>query len=301
MTIAHHAQAKSENFSYEGYGASPETARSALLEGLRAHAAELDLEPTWCDEMVAKCIVSPVASGTSRIETFDLSVAGQQVARVDMDGDVAWRSYCEMKLPGLDWGYVDGHGPTEYLARVAMMAGVDAMLGMGAHTSLTRDQILSEAETYRVRDGGAYRGGMIRGAGEPLLDGHLPPPLPTHSTDWLPTVQCTFEVIGSDGVISRSEATARPNRQNQMPMTTFFENDLMQSIDRLKDGIASPDLRSLVEFQINMRLSDLVVTALLSRLGKSLCHDVELRGGVRLVISFEPRATTAESLVAPRD
>lgn len=301
MTIAHRARTKSENFSYEAYASSPQAARDALMEGLLAHAAELNLEPAWPDETIGKCIVSDIASGASTIETLDLSVSGREVARIDIAGDVAWRSYCDMKLPGLGWGHVDGYGPTEEQARETMMAGVDAMLALGAHDALIRDQVAEDAETYRVRDGGAYRGGMIQDAGESLLDDHLPPALPAHSTDWLPTVLCTLEAVCGGVLLARAEATARPSRQNRMAVTIFFEKDLQQAMRQLLESIADTNLRTVVETGLNLTLPEVVVGALLFPRKEPLRREIDLEGGTRLVISFVPSPTTAESLAIPRD
>lgn len=300
MTITHRVAAKSKNFSYEGYGSSKQEASDALLAGLRKHSEELDTAPEFPAEMMAESHAEEIATGRSRFCAFDEHEA-HEVARTGLSADISWRAFCEMKSRHLDWGYVDGYGSTEDEAREIMMAGVDAMLADGSTTSLSRDQILEDAETYQVRAGGAYRGGMIQSLGEPLLDDHIPPTLPAHSTDWLHTVRCRLELRDGAMTVASAEATARPNRHNQMPVTTFYEEDLADAVVRLSAAIASPDIRAAVNRQIGTHIPDMIVDALLSNRGETMRREVPISDRMLLVIAFDPRPTTAESLVAPKD
>lgn len=300
MTITHRMRAKSENFSYEGYGSSEQEASEALRAGLGKHALELETDPSWPDEMMAEARVEELSAGRSRFRSFDQYEA-HEVARTGLSGDIAWRAFCEMKSPHRDWGYVDGYGATEDEARATMMAGVDAMLADGSTTSLTRDQIFEEAETYGIRAGGAYRGGMVQSLGEPLLDDHLPPTLPAHSTEWLPTVHCRLELVDGGITIASAMAIARPNRHNQVAVIGFLENDLMQAAADLRAAIGDVDVRTAVDREIGTHVPDMIVDALVSRRGEPARREVPLSGDMHLVISFEPHPTTAESLVVSKD
>lgn len=170
MTITHRARAKSENFSYEGYGSSADAARRALVAGFERHSQEFELQPDWVDEMSASIALIPIAAGASTFENFELKPVGMALVTTDKQEAIAWRAFCEFHHPDFDWGYVDGFGATEQLARDALAAGLDAVMVANAETRARKTALIEEAEAYPVRNGAAYRGGLVQTDGEPLPD-----------------------------------------------------------------------------------------------------------------------------------
>ena len=297
MTTTHRAQVQSEHYSYEGYGSSGQGARDALLAGLRRHAAEMNTATNWPDEMLCEATTQTVTCGCSLFDHHDLTTIGEQVAGSPAEGTIAWRAYCDFRSDRLGWGYVYGYGSSEDEARRTVVKGIDAMSATNTDYVPNRDSVLQDIETYELRVDGAYRGGMVCGAGEPLLDGHLPPVLPEGATEWLPSVHCSLSLSSRDAVVASASAISRPTRNNRVSFLEFLEGDLTKAGNVLIDAVANPDMRDEIAAHIEERLPELAVKALFTKRGEAIREEKAIDGGLLLVMAFEPRPTTAASLV----
>lgn len=297
MTIMHRAVAKSDNFYFEAYAIESEDAKEALHKGLLKHVEELAADPAWADDMMAQIRIHPVCAGESLFETFDLDIAGRTlVTSYRPDEKAEWRAYVEYNSARHGWGYVDGYGSSREDARVALAHGLEHAIRGESRKDIDMDAILLEAQTYPVRIDGAYRGGLVQGAGEPLLDDHLVPDLPQGHEKWLPTARIRLAVTQADGDIVETEAVARPTRDNHMPIMRFIHEDLAQAVEKLIKAIANQKTRTEVIRVMDERLADITVKGLLHR-DEGAGEIIQIEGGSVLQISVALSETTPQSLV----
>lgn len=168
MTITHRATVESEHYSYEGYGASADAARRALLEGLHEHAGQMSTAETWPDEMIDQAKIHPVGARGSQFTDFDLGVVAHELVAATA-GHIAFRAVLEAKSPEFGWGWVDGFAATRQDALSALIAGLKVLHADDADALAGIETQLDDAYVYAVQEDAAYRGGLIGSHGEKLV------------------------------------------------------------------------------------------------------------------------------------
>lgn len=292
MSITHRASVASENFDYEGFGDSEEKAGAVLLAGLEAHQKELDLEAGWPTEVATGAVVTAISDGTILFTTFD-DKATVHVVEPGIPGGspVAYRSYAEMKCPVRGWGYVEGYAVDEESARAAVIRGINAI-----DSSRRLPETDEDIEGDPIREGGAYRGGMVQSRGEAILDDAIVPTLPAHSKDWLPTVRVTLALYGPDGLIESGEAVSRPSRLNQRSVIGFITDEVGPILDRIRKHLTDAEHRRRMDDILRDPDHDLVALLFSKEIG-----EVEVSreyDGLRLSLRAQITPTKAEDLVS---
>lgn len=163
MTITHRAHAESEHFSYEGFGETEEAARQALLEGLRAHARQMDTAAAWPEEVLATASVHGVRPGVSLYCSMDPGLSGHELAVGVAGAPIAYRAAVDTHYGDHGLGSVDGYGATAEEARGVCALGV-AVVHADRPDHLA--MVVEEIETYPIEAGAAFRGGLVGNVGE---------------------------------------------------------------------------------------------------------------------------------------
>lgn len=165
MTITHRAFVDSERFAYEGYGRDEDEARAALMLGLQEHAGQMGTDPDWVTDVYAGTRICVVGAGASQFADFDLHVFARELVP-SRPGGVAHRAMLETRTADGTWGWVDGYGADEQEAVAAAHAGLDILHADNPE----RDRWIASGrrctETYPIRSGSAYRGGLTCNMGE---------------------------------------------------------------------------------------------------------------------------------------
>jgi hypothetical protein len=300
MAITHRAQVRSEHYSYEGFGSSEESARLTLLEGLRMHAKEMTIEASWPDEMIGQASVTVVKTGRATF-TLESNDAQSPAPLVMIEGSPAvanlWICRVETKDVDSRWGCLETYGRTKENATGIMTQAVSAIL-KGVPDAINRaGEIVEALQYYRIREGGAYRGGLVGSAGEALLDAHIPPELPDGIRKWLPTTRMTITRLTMEGTTFTGEAVARPDRQNRMGLTRMIDTGVPAAMRPVLESFESRTTRDNAKRILDAMLPGLVVGAMVSREGSLVPISMGLEDGSVMTISFTQEETTPASIV----
>jgi hypothetical protein len=300
MAITHRAQVRSEHYSYEGFGSSEESARLTLLEGLRFHAWEMTVEASWPDEMIAQASVSVVQAG--RATFTPESDEPQLPAPVVMfegspTAETVWMCRSETKDLESRWGCLETFGTSRENATGIMTHALSTILKDTPNAMDKAMEILEELHYYRIREGGAYRGGLVGSAGEPLLDAHIPPELPNGSRKWLPTTRMAIERLTMEGTTFKGEAVGKPDRHNRLGMTRMINTGVPAAMRPVLESFESQAARDNAKRILDAMLPGLVVGAMVSREGSLVPISMGLEDGSVMTISFTQEETTPASIV----